>query len=80
MKRRSRTEVAGEYKAVFELADTLRTQIQAYEKEHGDDVPAVTEANLRRRVMTDLRGGSMFYSTPLLPNGKTGKAILDGAS
>jgi hypothetical protein len=73
MKRRGRTELAGEYKAVFELADTMRAQVQAYEKEHVDDVPAVTEANLRRRVMTDLRGGSMSYLTPLLPNGKDGQ-------
>jgi hypothetical protein len=73
MKRRGRTEVAGEYKAVFELADTMRTQIQAYEKEHSDDIPAVTESRLRCRVSKDLRGGSMSCTTLLLPNGKDGQ-------
>jgi hypothetical protein len=73
MKRGGRTEVAGEYKAIFELADSMRTQIQAYEKEHGDDFPAVTESSLRYRVNKDLRGGSMSYTTPLLPNGKDGQ-------
>jgi hypothetical protein len=73
LKRRGRTEVAGEYKAVFELADTIRTRIQEYEREHGDDVPAVTESGLRRRVMKDLRGGSISYTTPLLSNEKVGQ-------
>ncbi|RAR06361.1 hypothetical protein DDE82_003431 [Stemphylium lycopersici] len=70
MKRRGTTEVAGENKAVFELADAMRDQMGEKAKEEGDDVSAMTEANLRRRVKKDLRGGSIAYATPLLANGE----------
>jgi len=75
MKKRGRgkEDVAGEHKAVFELAAAMREQISEPAKEEGDDVSAFTEANLRRRIMKDLRGGSISYTTPLPPNGETGE-------
>lgn len=75
MKKRGREkeDVAGEHKAVFELAAAMREQISEPAKEEGDDVSAFTEAKLRRRITKDLRGGSISYTTPLLPNGETGQ-------
>jgi len=75
MKRRGRgkADVAGEHKAVFELAAAMREQISEPAKEEGGDVSAFTEANLRRRITKDLRGGSISYTTPLLPNGESGQ-------
>ncbi|KAI4947340.1 hypothetical protein J4E91_006692 [Alternaria rosae] len=74
MKKRGRgkEDVAGEHKAVFELAAAMREHIGEPAKEEGGDVSAFTEANLRRRVTKDLRGGSISYTNPLLPNGDTG--------
>ncbi|KAL1794359.1 hypothetical protein ACET3X_007780 [Alternaria dauci] len=75
MKKRGRgkEEVAGEHKAVFELAAVMREQINELTKEEGEDVSALTEANLRRRITKDLRGGSISYTTPILPNGESGE-------
>ncbi|RYN99605.1 hypothetical protein AA0120_g1957 [Alternaria tenuissima] len=66
---RGREDVAGENKAVFELAAAMREQMNEPTKEEGDDVSALTEAKLRRRITKDLRGGSISYTTPILPNG-----------
>lgn len=70
---RGREDVAGEHKAVFELAAAMREQIREPAKEEGGDVSTFTEANLRRRITKDLRGGSISYTTPLLPNGEIGQ-------
>ena len=70
---RGREDVAGENKAVFELAAAMREQMNEPTKEEGDDVSALTEAKLRRRITKDLRGGSISYTTPLLPNGESGE-------
>jgi hypothetical protein len=75
MKRRGRRneDVAGEHKAVLELAAAMRDQMNEDAKEEGGDVSAFTEAELRRRIRKDLRGGSISYTTPLLPNGESGQ-------
>ncbi|RYO70404.1 hypothetical protein AA0113_g3252 [Alternaria arborescens] len=70
---RGREDVAGENKAVFELAAAMREQMNEPTKEEGDDVSALTEAKLRRRIKNDLRGGSISYNTPILPNGEGGE-------
>ncbi|KAG9186051.1 hypothetical protein G6011_02607 [Alternaria panax] len=75
MKKRGRgkEEVAGEHKAVFELAAAMREQMDEPAKEEAVDLSALTEAKLRRRITKDLRGGSISYTTPLLPNGESGE-------
>lgn len=74
MKKRGRgkEDVAGEHKAVFELAAAMRAQMNEPTREEGDDVSTLTEAKLRRCIAKDLRGGSISYTTPLLPNGESG--------
>jgi hypothetical protein len=54
--------VAGEYKAVLELADAIRANLP--EDVQGHDITTSTETNLRRRIKNDLRGGSISYETP----------------
>lgn len=68
MKRRGRTEVAGENKAVFELADAMRHQMSEHTGEEGDGASPITEETLHRRITKDLRGGSIAYTTVLLAN------------
>ena len=70
---RGREDVAGENKAVFELAAAMQEQMNEPTKEEGDDLSALTEAKLRRRIKNDLRGGSISYNTPILPNGEGGE-------
>jgi hypothetical protein len=77
MKRRGRgkEDVAGEHKAVFELAAAMREQMNEPTKEEGDDASTFTEAKLRRRITKDLRGGSISYTAPLLPNGESSEEM-----
>jgi hypothetical protein len=65
---RGRTDVVGEYKAVFELADAMHTQLTELTKEEGssDDVRGITESSLRQRIKSDLRGGTIAYDTNIL--------------
>ncbi|KAG9200473.1 hypothetical protein G6514_006984 [Epicoccum nigrum] len=65
---RGRPDVAGEYKAVFELADAMHTQLIQLTKEEGtsDDVRSITESTLRQRIKSDLRGGTIAYDTNIL--------------
>jgi hypothetical protein len=65
---RGRPDVAGEYKAVFELADAMHTQLTELAKEEGssDDVRSITESTLRQRIKSDLRGGTIAYDTNIL--------------
>jgi hypothetical protein len=67
MRRRGRKDQAGEYRAILELADAMHERLKEYGKEE-NDVPAFTEAGLRRRITNELRGGSISYATPLLPH------------
>ena len=65
---RGRPDVAGEYKAVFELADAMHTQLTELTKEEGssDDMRSITESTLRQRIKSDLRGGIIAYDTNIL--------------
>lgn len=63
---RGRTDVAGEYKAVFELADAMREQIVQQETEDAKDVLLITESALRKRIAKDLRGGAIAYDSMLV--------------
>ncbi len=64
--RRGSKDVAGEYKAVFELSDAMHTQLTQFEKEEANDFRDITESELRRRITKDLHGGSIAYNTALL--------------
>jgi lipopolysaccharide export LptBFGC system permease protein LptF len=64
---RGRQDVAGEYKAIFELADAMREQIVQQETEKAEDVHLITESKLRQRISKDLRGGAIAYDSALLP-------------
>ncbi|KAH6621769.1 hypothetical protein C7974DRAFT_361696 [Boeremia exigua] len=70
---RGREDVAGEYKAVFELSDAMHSQLTHIEKEEANDVRNMTESALRRRITKDLYGGSIAYDTALLPESTDGK-------
>ncbi|USP75159.1 uncharacterized protein yc1106_02433 [Curvularia clavata] len=86
MKRRGRTDIAGEHKAVLELAQAMQQQHAGLaspikeqdEQEEKDGASTtttavaipVTEASLRHRVTKELRGGSIAYTAPLLANGE----------
>ena len=79
MKRRGRTDVAGEHKAILELAHAMQQQhagLAPPTKEQQEDSASttaipVTEATLHHRVTKELRGGSIAYAAPLLANGDT---------
>lgn len=64
---RDKTDVAGEYKAVFELADAMRDQLVQQEVEKAEHVTQISESELRKRIKKDLRGGRIAYDTVLLP-------------
>ena len=57
---RGRPDVAGEYKAVFELADAMHTQLTELTKEEGssDDMRSITESTLRQRINPIFAAGS----------------------
>src|SRR4051794_35158684 len=71
MKRRGRKEVAGENKAILELSDAMRKHLSEYIKEEGEHSSTITESVLSHCIKKDLRGGSISYSAPLLPNGES---------
>jgi hypothetical protein len=65
---RGKEDVAGEHRAIFELAAAMQEQMKEPTKEEGVEVYTFTESELRRRITKELRGGSISYTTPLLPN------------
>ncbi|XPS95522.1 hypothetical protein M3J09_004810 [Ascochyta lentis] len=69
MKQRGRDSVAGEYKAIFELADAMHAQLADMETEEGEENNArsLTESKLRQRIKKNLNGGAIAYDTTLLP-------------
>ncbi|KAF1937400.1 hypothetical protein EJ02DRAFT_426675 [Clathrospora elynae] len=79
MKKRGIEDVAGEYRAVLELADAIRAQLQPTTpsvergQEPLDNISAFTESKLRRRITKDMHGGSISYVVPLLYNGENGE-------
>jgi hypothetical protein len=56
----------GEYKAVFELASIMHTELDDVEKDEGGDASKLSETQLRRRITKDLNGGSISYRSSLL--------------
>lgn len=80
MRSRGRTEVAGEYTTVLELADSMHTQLHQYgvfdktnPQEGTKSILWLTESTLCRRVTDDLHGGSITYRMPLLPTDANGR-------
>lgn len=73
MENRGRTDVAGEYKAVLELAVALTTQLLQAREINTMGILTLSESNLRYRITKDLHGGLMIYGTPLLTSGNTGE-------
>jgi hypothetical protein len=66
MENSGRTDVAGSYKAVLELAESMNTQLlEPIETDHKVllDLP---ETTLSHRITERLHGGSIGYSSPLL--------------
>jgi hypothetical protein len=57
-------DVAGEHKAIFELADGMRAQLKPLGYTQQNLI--VTEQQLRRRIKEDLNGGSIGYRPQLL--------------
>lgn len=70
---RGRLELAGEYKAVFELSEAMQDQLVSLEKEEADGVRKISESSLRQRIKKDLRGGAIAYETSLLPKAEEGQ-------
>lgn len=60
LKRGGRAAVAGEYKAVLELAEAIHAQLEDHNRESGHTSADLTESKLRRRIK-DLRGGTISY-------------------
>lgn len=77
MKQRGREDVAGEYKAVFELSDAMREQLSPLQNEDAKDVREIDESTLRKRITKDLRGGTIAYETLLLSEGESSTADSD---
>lgn len=67
-KRRGRQHIAGEYRAVLELARAMQKQSVVDNDKHSIDTTDGTEAELRRRIVKDLKGGAISYNTELLSN------------
>jgi hypothetical protein len=63
MLKRGNDQVIGEYKAVFELANAMQTQLARDSKK--SDVSVLTEKELRRRITKGLNGGSISFQTTI---------------
>lgn len=85
LRRGNRTKIAGEYRAVFELADAMHSQLLSLENDNsicsgGDAWRDLSEGELRKRIETQLRGGEISYGegdAGLPRKGKAG-AVVDG--
>ncbi|KAF2998280.1 hypothetical protein E8E13_006955 [Curvularia kusanoi] len=85
LRRGDRTQIAGEYRAVFELADAMHSQLLSLENDDsvcsgGDARRNLSEGELRKRIETQLRGGEISYGegdAGLPRKGKAG-AVEDG--
>tara|TARA_R110002003_G_scaffold138_8_gene12708 strand:- start:11748 stop:12281 length:534 start_codon:yes stop_codon:yes gene_type:complete len=64
MQRRGRDQVAGEHKAVLELANAMQTQTKGDE----GNAAELTESELQHRIAED-RGGAISYEASLLSAG-----------
>lgn len=65
MKKSGRQEVAGEQKAILELAESMKRDLM----ENGHDPTTMTEAQVNSAVNDTLKGGSINYQLPLIPEG-----------
>lgn len=72
MQRRGREYLAGEHKAILELANAMQDQLTDINAEGIKGVRTLNETKLRCRITKDLCGGSIAYTTPLLANGENG--------
>jgi hypothetical protein len=72
MKQRGRKQVAGEYKAILELANAMQIQLLSHSGSSEKTTANMSESELRRRIAKDIRGGAISYETPLLSNGEDG--------
>lgn len=69
-KRGHPTDIAGEYQAVFQLADAMHSQFDTdNEKVEKAGVHVLSENELKRRIVKDLKGGSISYKDSLLHSG-----------
>jgi hypothetical protein len=68
MKQRGRKHVAGEHKALLELANAMQDQLAMTTGSDVHGTANLSESELRRRIAADLDGGSISYSAPLLSN------------
>jgi hypothetical protein len=69
--KRGRSEVIGAYKAILELADTIKTEIeQKSDMDETCDLNIMTEKQLRRCITKDLHGGSISFKTHGLLDGE----------
>jgi hypothetical protein len=72
MRKRGITEVVGKYKAVFELAKAMQTQLNNHPgTEETRDPTLLTEEKLERRIAKDLDGGSIAFECDLLIDSTT---------
>jgi hypothetical protein len=76
MKQRGRTHVAGEYKAVLELAHAITTQLHDAGHSSAKETLDLSESELRRRFKKDLDDGSIAYEAPLMPGGQHAFKVL----
>jgi hypothetical protein len=72
MTARGRNDVAGEYKAVLELANAVTTQLLEASKLSSTEILSLSESALRRRFKEDLNGGAIAYEAPLLEDKEPG--------
>jgi hypothetical protein len=77
MLKRGMDEVIGEHRAIFKLANAMRTQLdQGFKK---SDFSVLTEKQLRRRLNKGLNGGSISFRTTV-PLGNITNTIDDNIS
>lgn len=75
LRNRGRTDVAGEYKAILELANEIRKQLDFSRSKDSNDAVDMKESELYRRIAKDLRGGATRYNALSLPyQGNQGEA------
>jgi hypothetical protein len=61
LRMRGRTDVSGELKAIFELADAMGEGL----RDGKQDLRILTEDELRQRIDDELKGGRIFYQSQI---------------
>jgi hypothetical protein len=64
MRHHKDTEIAGEYKAVIELASAMNNEFG----KHGENPGVLRERQIRTKIKQELLGGTMMYHSPLREN------------